>query len=266
MSLDTVFIHPKAKIGKGNNFGNWVTIGENVTIGDGNKIGDCVSITGRTSIGNENVIGSGSVFGAASNHILRKKTDYYLAENTFDKYINIGNDNIFSDGVTVHSPVVFITHVGNGINVGTRSHIAHDDVLEDNVIINAHCSFGGYVKVLKGANIGASVSIHPRLVVGQYSMLGMGSVIIRHIIPGSTVVGNPQKYLKPNIVGMKRNNLSDVCIDELSYILKSERIDINSVSKETRDILGYFFGKLNGEYVREVSTVPPLFTPKEGET
>ncbi len=248
-------IHPKAKIGRGNIIGNWVTIGENVNIGDNNTIGDCVSITGNTIIGNGNIIGSGSVFGTVSNHILRSYDKKAWAVD-LDKAIKIGDGNLLSDGVTIHAPVVSVTYIGDEVNVGTRTHVAHDNYIEDRVVINAHCSFGGYVRILRGANVGANVCIHPRLVIGQYSMLGLGCVVIRHISPGATVVGNPQRYLKPNVIGMKRNRLSQDCIEELCLLLETKQIDLDNSTSETREILIHFSDKKKQEYVRDVATIP----------
>ncbi len=257
MSQNTVAIHPKAKIGKGNVFRYGVTIDENVIIGDNNYLGNYVSILGNTIIGDNNIIGSGSVFGTLSNHVLRSQKQKAPVISTH-QIIRIGNGNLFSDGVTVHAPVVSTTNIGNYINIGTRVHVAHDDIVEDHVIINAHCAFGGYVQILRGANIGAGVNVHPRLVIGQYSMLGLGSVIIRHIMPGATVVGNPQRYLKPNLVGMQRNKLSQECINELSLCLTAKRMDLSILAIETQEILSHFFETKKGVYVRDVSMVPSL--------
>lgn len=250
-------IHLKSKIGSGNVFGYGSIIGEHVTIGNNNYIGNHASITGNTIIGDNNFIGHGAIIGLVSNHVLRKQKDHAFFIDEKQKIL-IGNDNLFSDAVTIHAPVVSATAIGNKVNVGTRAHIAHDVLIEDSVVINAHCAFGGYVKILSGSNVGAGVNIHPRIVIGQYSMLGLGSVIIRHIAPGATVIGNPQRYLKPNTIGMQRNNLPTECIEELSHCLQSNQVNLNYLSSQTQEIIRHFFKLLDSNYVRPVHIVPFL--------
>ena len=248
-------IHPRAGIGNRNSFGYGVRIGPNVSIGDDNHIGNYVLISGNVTIGNGNVIGIGSVLGGISNHVIRKKIENTPVNS--QQAIRIGDENIFGEFITVHTSVGSITSIGNHINVGTKSHVAHDANIEDRAIISIHCGLGGYVRILRGANVGIGVNIHPRIVVGQYSMIGLGSVVIRHIQPGATVVGNPQRYIKPNRIGMERNGLSTRCIEELSQYLNGEQVDLAALSSETHDILSRFFDIIrNNKYVRDVPCVP----------
>jgi UDP-N-acetylglucosamine acyltransferase len=247
-------IHPKAIIGKGNSFGIGVKIGSNVKIGNDNIIGDYVVISGKVTIGNGNVVCTGSVLGGVSNHILRKNQNTNKSPNN---EIILGNDNLLGEFVTIHSPVVSRTLIGHCISIGTRTHIAHDVIVENHAIISIQCGLGGYVRVLQGANIGIGVNIHPRIVIGQYSMIGLGGAVVRHILPGATVVGTPQRYLKPNIIGMERNGLSKLCIQELSSYLNKEKIEIKLLSSETYKILSYFFKILQkNKYVRNVPFIP----------
>ena len=54
--LNMISIHPAAKIGRGNSFGEGIIIGPNVVIGNNNIFGNYVSISGNVNIGNENII------------------------------------------------------------------------------------------------------------------------------------------------------------------------------------------------------------------
>lgn len=249
-------IHPKARIGDANSFGYGVRIGPDVEIGDKNFFGEYVTISGKVVIGHENIVGTGSVFGGTSNHVFRKRfrTTQVLDD---DRAIHIGNQNLFGEFVTVHSPVALVTSVGSYVSIGSRTHISHDATIEDYATLSIHCGLGGYVRILFGANVGIGVNIHPRLVVGQYAMIGLGSSLIRHILPGATVVGNPQRYIKPNLIGMERNGLTAICIEELSRHLSGEALELAVLSTETQDILSHFFEILNSDnYIRDVSCIP----------
>jgi len=47
--------------------------------------------------------------------------------------------------------------------------------------------------VRRGATIGANATIGPGIELGAYSMVGMGSVVTREVLPHRLVVGNPAK-------------------------------------------------------------------------
>ena len=170
--------------------------------------------------------------------------------------IDIGNENLFGEFVTVHTPVNSVTSVANYINVGTNVHIAHDVNVEDRAIINSHSCLAGYVNILRGANVGIGTNIHPRIIVGQYSIIGLGSAVIRHVLPGATVAGNPQAYIKPNFVGMKRNDLSKICVEELSRCLNKDQVVLADLSSDAQLILMHFLEKLKNQYIRNVPYVP----------
>jgi len=55
---------------------------------------------------------------------------------------------------------------------------------------------GGDVQVCEGAYIGASVSIKEKIKIGQWSVVGMGSVVINDVLASSTYVGVPAKKIK----------------------------------------------------------------------
>lgn len=253
-------IHPNARIGSGNSFGCGSKIGPNVEIGNNNHIGDYVTISGNVKIGNGNVIGAGSVLGGVSNHVMRKNINNINVVSD-GQVIQIGDENLFGEFITVHTPVDTSTIIGNNINIGTRTHIAHNVIIEDSAIISVHCGFGGYVKILKGANVGIGVSIHQRIVIGQYSMIGMGSVVIRHILPSATVVGNPQRYIKPNLIGMQRNKLSTTLIKEMCWYLNEKNVVLSKLSTEAQNVLAHFSDIINNDgFVRDVPFVPSYVT------
>lgn len=51
-------------------------------------------------------------------------------------------------------------------------------------------------KVEKGVTVGANATIGPGITLGEYSMIGMGSVVTRSVAPFTLVVGNPARPLK----------------------------------------------------------------------
>ena len=50
--------------------------------------------------------------------------------------------------------------------------------------------------VKRGASIGSSVTLLCGITVGEYAIVGAGSVVTKDVPPHSVVVGNPAKVLK----------------------------------------------------------------------
>lgn len=88
------------------------------------------------------------------------------------------------------------TELGNHIHVYTSGFLGHDCYIQDFSTIAAHSIVGGRVKIGKGAHIGLNSTIREDLKVGNYSILGMGSVLLSDMDDKSVYAGNPAKFLK----------------------------------------------------------------------
>jgi acetyltransferase EpsM len=108
------------------------------------------------------------------------------------KYSKIGN------GVTIH-PFVNIgpgVIIKNNIHIFSHSLIGHNTILSHFSYIANNSSIGAFVKIKEGGYIGMNASIKERIIIEKWSTVGMGSVVIKNVKEGSTVVGNPAKALK----------------------------------------------------------------------
>jgi acetyltransferase-like isoleucine patch superfamily enzyme len=63
-------------------------------------------------------------------------------------------------------------------------------------ILGPHALSQGRVTVQEGANLGVGVSVAPGVVIGAWSTVGAGAVVIRDVEPGSTVVGVPARPIR----------------------------------------------------------------------
>ena len=158
-------VHKNAKIGKN------VKIGPNCFIGDGVEIGDdCellsfVNISGNTKIGTKNKFFPFSSIGTAPQDLK------YKNELT---YLEIGNENIFREYVTISPGTIGgggKTTIGNNNLFMVSSHIGHDciignhNVIANNAAIAGHCTFED--QVIIGGNSA----------VLQFSKIGKGSMV-----------------------------------------------------------------------------------------
>ena len=175
---------------------------------NGNKIHDTAVVDwNRVDIGTGNEIGPYVCIGTDAQHRTEPS----------DGKIIIGDNNIIREYSTVHLPTRFskVTSIGNNCYLMALSHIAHDCVVEDNVIFSNNATLGGHVHIMQNSQIGFSVTIHQHQVIGSYCMIGMGTVIPRNkkIIPGSKWVGNPAKIMGKNSVGLERAGITEEMLE-----------------------------------------------------
>jgi UDP-N-acetylglucosamine acyltransferase len=206
MSLTTL-IHPTAVIHPGANLhptvkvGPYAVIGEHVTIGPGTDIGAHVVIDGHTTIGANNRIFPGAAIGLESQDL---KYDGSMSQ------VVIGDDNLIREYVTINraTDAGAATRVGSSNLFMAYSHVAHNCVVEDNVIIANSVALAGHVHIEAGARISGLVGLHQFVRVGRLAMIGGLSRISRDVPPFTLVNGNPASVRGLNQVGLQRAGLT----------------------------------------------------------
>jgi sugar O-acyltransferase (sialic acid O-acetyltransferase NeuD family) len=90
--------------------------------------------------------------------------------------------------------------VGAHVAVMPQVVLTPDVVIEDFVTIASGVRLGGGTRLERGAYLGAGCLIREFTTVGAWSLVGMGSVVLRDVPPGETWVGNPARYLRSTAV------------------------------------------------------------------
>ena len=207
----TSIIHPKSKIDDSVEIGPFCIVGEDVEIKKGSKLLSHVVLKGPTSIGEENIFYQFSTIGEDTPD---KK---FKGEKT---KLEIGNTNIFREGVTVHRGTVqdnSITSIGSDNLLMAYSHIAHDCVVGDGNVFANNAGIAGHVSVGNNITIGALTTIHQFCNIGDYSFIGMNTSINMDIPAYVKVAADPARVIGLNSVGMTRNNITS---DSISLIKK----------------------------------------------
>jgi UDP-N-acetylglucosamine acyltransferase len=134
----------------------------------------------------------------------------------------IGNNNVFREFITVNAGTLKPTTLGSNIVLLRNSHVGHDSTLEDKVNLSCNVLIGGHSYIMEGANFGLGSICHQFSTIGAYSMIGMGSVVTKKSIiqPGKIYVGVPCDYLKDNTIGLDRNNINQISLDNLNIKFK----------------------------------------------
>lgn len=196
--MNTNFIHPTS------------IVEESVILGNGNYIGPFCYITGDTIIGDNNRFEAYCTIGTPAEH----RDYFYITEGA----LSIGNNNIFREYSSINIGSISRTVIGNNVTLLTGAHVSHDCILADKITLSHNVALGGHSIVMEGVNLGIAAICHQYSVLGAYSMIGMGSVVTKssNITPGNIYIGSPAKYLKPNTIGLERNNIDSTLLSELN--------------------------------------------------
>lgn len=111
---------------------------------------------------------------------------------TVGETVDIGEGSVVCAGSVVTSDIKISTHVL--VNMGVT--IGHDCCLEDFVTLNPGANVSGNVHLKQGVEIGAGAVIIPKCTVGEWSIMGAGTVAIRDVEANVTVVGAPARIVK----------------------------------------------------------------------
>ena len=110
--------------------------------------------------------------------------------------LTIGDDNIIREGVTIHRGTIQDkgeTLIGNRNLIMAYSHIAHDCVLGDDIVLTNQAALAGSVKVGDGAILGGYAIVHQFCSIGSYSFCAMGTSVNKDVPAYVKVRGNPAK-------------------------------------------------------------------------
>ena len=215
MHHSSAIIDPLANIDESVDIGPFSVIGPNVTIGKDTKIESHVILKGPTTIGERNHIFQFSTVGDGSPD---KK---YKNEPTL---LTIGDDNIIREGVTIHRGTIQDkgeTLIGNRNLIMAYSHIAHDCVLGDDIVLTNQAALAGSVKVGDGAILGGYAIVHQFCSIGSYSFCAMGTSVNKDVPAYVKVRGNPAKPFGINTTGIKRLGYSKEVIESLRSAYRS---------------------------------------------
>lgn len=206
-------ISPDASIAEGVELESGCIIESGVKIGKNSKIAHGAIIKSGTEMGENNEIHAYAVIGDTPQ-------DKSFQGNKGK--VVIGDSNIIREFTTIHSAVKKddFTEIGSGNYIMAYSHIAHNCVVGDDVLLVNGATLGGYVEVHDHAYISAFVPVHQWVRVGAYSLIGGGFRITKDLIPFALAAGEPLRVVAPNTVGLRRSGFSRKRIKSIKEAFK----------------------------------------------
>ena len=217
-------IHPSVKIGP------FCYIGDNVKIGRNCELKSHVSILGNTKIGKDNIFYPFTSIGSEPQDLKFKKEKSYLI---------IGNKNTFRENVTVNPGTKgggLKTVIKNNCLFMVGSHIAHDCLIESNVILANNATLAGHVEIGENAIIGGNSAIHQFVKIGKNAMIGGMSGVEKNILPYCLYIGIRTGLKGLNLIGLKRNKIPNNNIKLISLFLHDIFNKKNSIETNLKNL------------------------------
>jgi UDP-N-acetylglucosamine acyltransferase len=201
-------IHPSAivaadaRLGAGVSIGPCAVIEEDVTLGAGCEIAAHAVIKRHTRMGARNRVAEHAVIGGDPQ-------DLKFSAGTLS-HAEIGDDNVFREGVTVHrgSREGSRTRIGNGCFLMAYAHVAHDCVVGDQVVMVNYAGISGEAVVQDGAFLSGFVGVHQFCRVGRLAMIGGLTKLVQDALPFCITDGNPGRARGLNLTGLRRGGFS----------------------------------------------------------
>ena len=165
-----------------------VKIGKNVTVGHNSVIRE------NTIIGNNVIIGCSSTIGGTGFGYTKNEKGNY--EQIFHSgNVIIKNDVEIGNSTNIEKASIGSTVIGKNCKIGSLVSIGHSCKISENCIITTFANISGSSEIGKNVWIGPKANLHQGTKVGDNSVIGMSSVVIKHVPKNSTIFGFPAKII-----------------------------------------------------------------------
>ena len=238
----TSIIDSNAKIGNNVEIGPYCVIGSEVQISDNCKLYSHVNISGNTKIGEGNTFYPFCSIGNNPQDLKYngEKTELIIGNNNkIREYVSINPGTVGGGGKTV---------IGNNCLLMVSSHVAHDCQLGSNIIVANNVAIAGHAEIGDNAIIGGNSAVQQFTRIGKMAMIGGMTGVLNDVIPYGLSIGNRNYLQGLNLIGLRRKNISNKDILELSEAYK-EIFKTDKLSENLSKLNGSF---QNNELVKDI--------------
>lgn len=196
----TALVAPTAELADDVQIGPYAIIEDDVTIGARTVVDAHAVIKRYTRLGEENHIHSHAVVGGEPQDLK------FSGEVT---WLEIGKKNSIREFSTMHRGTQGgggLTKIGNNNLFMAYSHVAHDCLIGDHVIMSNAATLGGHIHVENYVSIGGLSAVHQFCHLGEHAFIGGMTGVVQDVPPWMLVAGGRGHVYGPNVVGLRRIN------------------------------------------------------------
>lgn len=211
----TAVVDPKAKVPATCEIGPYCVVGADVELGENCQLLSHVVLQGPSKLGSHNRVFPFVSIGMGPQDLSFK------GEAT---RVEIGDHNEIREFVTIHRGTVKgggLTKIGSNTLIMAYTHIAHDCMIGDHVIMANAATLAGHVTVEDWAVVGALCPVHQFVRIGAHSYIGGGTTITQDVLPFSkTSAAREVHAYGMNSVGLSRRGFSPERIKKIHHAYK----------------------------------------------
>jgi len=248
-------IHPSAEVhaqavvedgavlGEGATVGPFSVIGPRVRLGAGVVVKSHAVVTGQTEIGDETVIFPFASIGEIPQDLKFKGEETRLV---------VGQRNRIREGVTMNAGTAGgggETRVGDDGLFMANSHVAHDCIVGDRVIMANNACLAGHCVVDDDVIIGGLSGVHQWVRIGRGAIIGAVTMVTNDVIPHGLVQGPRGNLDGLNLVGLKRKGVARADITALRAAYQMLAQGEGAFQDRARRLAS----ETDSDYVREVT-------------
>ena len=228
--------------------GPFCMVGPKVRLGQGVELKSHVVVTGDTEIGDETVIFPFAVIGEIPQDLKFAGEDTKLV---------IGKRNRIREHVTMNTGTAgggYVTRVGDDGLFMAGCHVAHDAQIGDKVILVNNVAVAGHVVIEDEVIVGGLSGLHQWVRVGRGAIIGALSMVTADVLPHALVQGPRGELDGLNLVGLKRRGVARADITALraaflmlkqgegSFQERAKRLEEEADSEYVREMVAFILG------------------------
>ncbi|NNK77340.1 MAG: acyl-ACP--UDP-N-acetylglucosamine O-acyltransferase [Litoreibacter sp.] len=251
----SAFVEDGAQIADGVKVGSFCTVGADVSLGPGVELKSHVVVTGRTAIGPDTVIFPFATIGEIPQDL---KFD---GENT---RLEIGARNRIREGVTMNTGTQGgggLTKIGDDCLFMTGAHVGHDATVGNGVIMANQSALAGHCMIEDKVIIGGLSGIHQFVRVGRGAIIGAVTMVTNDVIPYGLVQAPRGELDGLNYVGLKRSGVarSDITALRAAYQMlrqgdgafqdRARRLSEETESEYVREVVDFILGESDRSFL-----------------
>ncbi|PJE28092.1 Acyl-[acyl-carrier-protein]--UDP-N-acetylglucosamine O-acyltransferase [Pseudooceanicola marinus] len=255
------FVHPSAhvedgaEIGPGARIGPFCHIGAKAVIGPRVELMSHVVVQGRTEIGEETLVHPFAVLGGIPQDLKFRGEETSLV---------IGKRNRIREHVSMNTGTEGgggVTRVGDDGLFMAGCHVAHDCQVGNHVIIVNNAALAGHCVIEDEVIIGGLSGVHQWVRIGRGAIIGAVTMVTNDVIPHGLVQA-PRGHLDGlNLVGLKRRGVarSDITALRAAFQMlaqgegafqdRARRLGEETESAYVREIVDFITGESDRSFL-----------------